>query len=82
MIPQFGWRSVLVLGGTAPLVLLVLMVFAMPESVRYMVAKGYAAERIRETKYPQAEDFVARNILLRPSEEEMLKVFTRAELKG
>ena len=47
MIPQFGWRSVLVLGGSAPLVLLVLMAFAMPESVRYMVAKAYPAERIR-----------------------------------
>lgn len=41
-----------------------------------------AANRIRATKYPQAEDFAARNILLPPSEEEMLKVFTRVELKG
>src|ERR1700745_1427344 len=47
MIPQFGWRSVFLLGGAAPLVLLALMIFAMPESVRYMVAKGYPAERIR-----------------------------------
>jgi putative phosphoesterase len=41
-----------------------------------------AAELIRETKYPQAEDFAARNVLQPPSEEEMLRVFTRAELKG
>jgi putative phosphoesterase len=41
-----------------------------------------AAERIRETKYPQAKDFAARNVLQAPSEEEMLKVFTRVELKG
>ncbi len=41
-----------------------------------------AAERIRKTKYPQAEDFAARNILRPPSEEQMLKVFTRAELKA
>jgi MFS transporter, AAHS family, 4-hydroxybenzoate transporter len=47
MIPQYGWRSVLLLGGAAPLVLLAFMIFAMPESVRYMVAKGYPAERIR-----------------------------------
>jgi putative phosphoesterase len=40
-----------------------------------------AAERIRETKYPQAEDFSARNILQPPSEEEMVKVFAPAELK-
>jgi len=41
-----------------------------------------AAERIRETKYPQAEDFAAHNVLEPPAEEEMLKLFKRAELKG
>jgi putative phosphoesterase len=41
-----------------------------------------AAQRIRQTRYPQAEDFATRNVLESPSEEEMLKVFARAELKG
>ncbi len=48
MIPHFGWRSVLELGGIVPLVLLVFLVLLLPESVRYMVAKGYAADRIRK----------------------------------
>src|SRR6201999_1015732 len=47
MIPQFGWRSVLVLGGAAPLVLAVAMLALLPESVRYMVAKSQPVERIR-----------------------------------
>lgn len=47
MIPNFGWRSVLILGGIAPLVLLVLLVLLLPESVRYMLAKGYDVQRIR-----------------------------------
>jgi AAHS family 4-hydroxybenzoate transporter-like MFS transporter len=47
MIPHFGWRSVLVLGGVAPLLLVVVMVLLLPESVRYMVAKGQPVERIR-----------------------------------
>lgn len=47
MIPQWGWRSVLMLGGIAPLLLVVLLLLLLPESVRYMVAKGYPAERIR-----------------------------------
>lgn len=47
MIPQFGWRSVLALGGIAPAVLVVLMLLVLPESVRYMVAKGLPADRIR-----------------------------------
>jgi MFS transporter, AAHS family, 4-hydroxybenzoate transporter len=47
MIPQFGWRSVLILGGVVPLVLTLLLFLLLPESVRYMVAEGYPAERIR-----------------------------------
>ncbi|MFT2675229.1 aromatic acid/H+ symport family MFS transporter, partial [Escherichia coli] len=38
--------SVLMLGGAAPLLLLLVMLPNLPESVRHMVAKGYAAERI------------------------------------
>jgi AAHS family 4-hydroxybenzoate transporter-like MFS transporter len=47
MIPQWGWRSVLLLGGIAPLLLAALMLLALPESVRYMIAKGQAAQRVR-----------------------------------
>ncbi len=39
-----------------------------------------AAERIRDTNYPQAQDFAARNVLQPPSEEEILEVFAKAEL--
>ena len=45
----------------------------------YDLAK--AAERIRDTKYPQAQDFAANYVLHPPSEEAMLDVFTRGELK-
>jgi len=47
MIPQWGWRSVLVLGGIAPLALTVLLIVLLPESVRYMVAMNQSVERIR-----------------------------------
>ena len=47
MIPQFGWRSVLLLGGIAPLVLGVAMLLALPESIRFMVAKALPVEKIR-----------------------------------
>lgn len=40
-----------------------------------------AAERIRLTPYPLAEDFAARNVLRRPGEAEALEAFTRMELK-
>ncbi len=40
-----------------------------------------AAERIRDTPYPQAQEFAAHSVLRPPSEEAMLEVFTKAELK-
>ncbi len=40
-----------------------------------------AAERIRATDYPQAEEFAAGNVLESPSESAMLDVFERAALK-
>ena len=40
-----------------------------------------AAERIRATDYPQAQDFAARNILQPPSAAEMLGIFSRVELR-
>jgi AAHS family 4-hydroxybenzoate transporter-like MFS transporter len=47
LIPHFGWRSVLIVGGVTPLLLLVLLLAKMPESVRYMVANSHPVERIR-----------------------------------
>ena len=64
MIPQWGWRSVLVLGGTGPLVLIALLVLLLPESVRYMVARISRVERIRSVLHriaatvPDATSFV------------------------
>jgi predicted phosphodiesterase len=40
-----------------------------------------AAGCIRATQYPQAEEFAERNVLQAPSEEKMLEVFGRVELK-
>jgi AAHS family 4-hydroxybenzoate transporter-like MFS transporter len=47
MIPLWGWRSVLMLGGFTPLLLALLLLVLLPESPRYMVMKHYPAERIR-----------------------------------
>jgi len=40
-----------------------------------------AAERIRLTRYPQANDFAQRNVLEPPSEAEMLALLSKAELQ-
>lgn len=40
-----------------------------------------AADRVRATTYPRADDFAARNVLRPPSEEEILNAYASAELK-
>ena len=40
-----------------------------------------AAERIRNTSYPQADDFATNNVLQPPSEREMLELFSKSELE-
>src|SRR5258708_12936308 len=52
IIPQFGWRSVLMLGGAVPLLLALLLFLFLPESVRYMVAESYPLEPIRNLLRP------------------------------
>lgn len=41
-----------------------------------------AAARIRSTSYPQADDFAERNVLKPPSEDEILAVYGRFELRA
>jgi putative phosphoesterase len=40
-----------------------------------------AAERIRDSNYPQAQEFAAHNVLQPPSEEKTLEAFTKVELR-
>jgi AAHS family 4-hydroxybenzoate transporter-like MFS transporter len=37
LIPRFGWRSVFYAGSVAPLVIAVIMIFALPESLQFLV---------------------------------------------
>ncbi|PXW25421.1 MFS transporter [Paraburkholderia caballeronis] len=45
LIPGYGWRSVFIAGGVLPLVLSVVLI-GLPESLRFMVLRGWPAERI------------------------------------
>src|SRR3954471_3572486 len=48
LIPQFGWRSVFVVGGAAPLLLVPVLVARLPESVRFLALTGRANARVGE----------------------------------
>jgi AAHS family 4-hydroxybenzoate transporter-like MFS transporter len=48
LIPQFGWRSVFVVGGLAPLLLVPILARRLPESVRFLALAGRAQARVAE----------------------------------
>jgi MFS transporter, AAHS family, 4-hydroxybenzoate transporter len=48
LIPQFGWRSVFVVGGVAPLLLVPILALRLPESVRFLALTGQANARVAE----------------------------------
>src|SRR5467141_1325995 len=46
LIAHFGWKSVFVVGGIAPCILLPFLVALLPESIRYLVVQGGRGEKI------------------------------------
>ena len=46
LIPHFGWRSVFVVGGAAPLLLAPILALKLPESVRFLALTGRANDRV------------------------------------
>jgi AAHS family 4-hydroxybenzoate transporter-like MFS transporter len=49
VLPEYGWRTVLVLGGVIPLACLPFYLWLVPESARFLVVKKYPSERIART---------------------------------
>jgi AAHS family 4-hydroxybenzoate transporter-like MFS transporter len=48
LIPAFGWRSVFVVGGVAPLLLVPILAAPLPESVRFLVLTGREPQRVAQ----------------------------------
>src|SRR6476620_6985579 len=48
LIPQFGWRSVFIVGGVAPLLLVPILALRLPESVRFLALTGRANEGVAQ----------------------------------
>jgi MFS transporter, AAHS family, 4-hydroxybenzoate transporter len=46
LIPHFGWRSVFVVGGVAPLLLVPVLALRLPESVRFLALTGRADDEV------------------------------------
>lgn len=62
LLPSYGWRSVLILGGVLPLALVPIMLAVLPESVRYlMLRKDVPQERIAAILRKIAPDAIPAN---------------------
>ncbi len=46
LIRDFGWTSLFYIGGVAPLIVATLIAVMVPESVRYMITRGKARDRL------------------------------------
>ncbi len=46
LTPVYGWRAIFLVGGTVSLLIGLVLLFALPESVRYLALKRAAPERI------------------------------------
>ena len=72
LIPAFGWRSVFVVGGVAPLFLVVFLVLWLPESVRFLALSGGANDGVAallariapSVRHPPGTRFVVQEIKL------------------
>ncbi|VVO82647.1 3-hydroxybenzoate transporter MhbT [Pseudomonas fluorescens] len=64
IIPVFGWRGVLILGGVVPLAMLPFLAFFLPESVRFMASRPGQQDALRKVvERITGEDWSARVIL-------------------
>lgn len=66
LIVAFGWKSVFLLGGVLPLLLVPVLVIALPESIRYLVGRGGDQRKVlaavqcidTEKRYDETDVFV------------------------
>jgi AAHS family 4-hydroxybenzoate transporter-like MFS transporter len=62
LIPAFGWRSVFYVGGVAPIGLGLVLLAALPESVRFLSVRGGADDQARRILARLAPDVDAASI--------------------
>jgi AAHS family 4-hydroxybenzoate transporter-like MFS transporter len=58
IIPRFGWESVFVVGGVAPIVIAAVAFFLLPDSIRFLLVKGGEETRVRQYLARIAPDVV------------------------
>jgi MFS transporter, AAHS family, 4-hydroxybenzoate transporter len=49
VIPAFGWQAVFYIGAVAPIVIAVILIVWLPESIRFLLARGIRQDEVRRT---------------------------------
>ncbi len=49
VIPAFGWRTVFYIGAVAPIVIAIILAIWLPESIRFLLARGIRQHEVRRT---------------------------------
>jgi AAHS family 4-hydroxybenzoate transporter-like MFS transporter len=68
LLPGYGWRTVLIVGGGIPLVCLPFYLWLVPESARFMVVRNYPSDRIARTLRRVCGEDVSRDVRFTVSE--------------
>ena len=69
---HWGWRSVFYVGGVAPILLAVVLIRVLPESTRFLAARGVSPERIARIMREECVHGVARR---RVHDNQSLRIF-------
>jgi MFS transporter, AAHS family, 4-hydroxybenzoate transporter len=59
LIPLWGWQSLFYVGSIVPALLVVLLIFALPESVSFLLTRGLNPENVRQIVHKIAPDVPA-----------------------
>lgn len=68
VLPAFGWRALFVVAGVAPLALALLLLVALPESVRFLARKGGNGAQIARTLKRVGTEVTADAVFFEPEE--------------
>jgi AAHS family 4-hydroxybenzoate transporter-like MFS transporter len=60
MIPSWGWRAVLYLGGVLPLAISLVLIVVLPESIQFLIVQGAPAEKLRSILVRLSPEFAGR----------------------
>jgi MFS transporter, AAHS family, 4-hydroxybenzoate transporter len=71
IIAQFGWRTIFYIGGVLPMVVALALAIWLPESLRFMLARGGAPDAVRAILQRLAPGKVPDGVLLVSQEEQL-----------